>query len=174
MIIAAKYLVMSFIRWRKSEATSILLLCPHLLAKNREASGPRFSEREWLDYAELPAAAFSVDGGLTRALREKKCPKKQFLRAVGLWIILVFDIAFCADLCYEVYRYGRSRKKAFFSIAELGAYAMKRRRSQDEKPLAFRKSRDASFSILCLHLWWLRQEAAVHRLHLCMRLITKF
>jgi len=49
---------------------------------------------------------------------------------------------------------------------------MKRRRSQDRKPLAFRKSRDASFSILCLHLWLLRHHAAVQTLRLCIKLIT--
>jgi len=48
---------MSFIRWRKSEATSILLLCPHLLAKNREAERP---EIFWTRVDELARSIFVV------------------------------------------------------------------------------------------------------------------
>jgi hypothetical protein len=72
-----------------------------------------------------------------------------FVRVYVYWSVVPGK---CADLCYKVLNTDGAGKKHFFSIAELGAYAMRRRRSQDRKPLAFRKSLVSRYSILCTHL----------------------
>jgi hypothetical protein len=77
---------------------------------------------------------------------------------VKFFVFVLFLLSFlfraivCADLCYKVLNTDGAGKKHFFSIAELGAYAMRRRRSQDRNPLAFRKSLVSRYSILCTHL----------------------